>query len=267
MSKYTREQIQKARDKADDAAAKFGMSTNEERAWIDTFTEALGLDVQPEKPEPGTWHVVTGEGAYANQSAYVGGYGNLLVFTDNGDYDNLAAGMDWPALTPARVVPAELADAVERFVGEMSKLGSTDYEGRLEQAARLEVLGVDRDQFEAIWKATLRAQAAGDNAPAEPVELSDGSLVRAWNEAMDAEADTDLQWDRVTAWAFMGKGDRAVLRRFAQALIAKHGHGRVEVSREQVRAGVDSACSDLFFSDEFKDMLTTRLTAAVEASK
>lgn len=65
---------------------------------------ALQLETLPEKPEPGTWHVVTDEGAYANQSAYVGGYGNLLIFADNGDYDNLAADMLWPALTPARVV-------------------------------------------------------------------------------------------------------------------------------------------------------------------
>lgn len=66
--------------------------------------ELLGAEIAPEKPEPGTWHVVA-EGPRKGYAAVVQQNGVLVMFNDHGDGYRREPDEDWPALTPARVVP------------------------------------------------------------------------------------------------------------------------------------------------------------------
>lgn len=74
----------------------------------------IGLTLAPEKPEPGTWHLTVNEG----WPAYVDLDGDLVVRPD-GDVGKryFAHSNNWPALTPARVVPAEPVELSEAEVG------------------------------------------------------------------------------------------------------------------------------------------------------
>lgn len=203
MSTYTREQIKSALRDSDNYTSSCGgeLVGDPEEHRVDALAAALGLDVEDEKPEPGTWHIVT-DGDYEGYAARVFSRIELHIFHPTGAVHSITRPGAWPALNPAKVVPAEPGELSEAEVGAL---------------------------FE-HFRQTLPDATGGP-----------------WGSKLVGFRDT------VTATV--------------NAALAKHGHGWVEVSREQVRAGVDSACSDLFFSDEFKDMLTTRLTAAVEASK
>lgn len=78
------------------------------------IAEALGVNLAPEKPEPGTWHLTVNEG----WPAYVDLDGDLVVRPD-GDVGKryFAHSNNWPALTPARVAPAEPVELSEAEVG------------------------------------------------------------------------------------------------------------------------------------------------------
>lgn len=52
----------------------------------------------PDDPmKPGSWWVIA-EGPYLNRKAYINAYGNMMIFTDWGDYDTLllAERYRWP---------------------------------------------------------------------------------------------------------------------------------------------------------------------------
>lgn len=70
------------------------------------IAEAMGVNLAPEKPEPGTIGI-TCDGL----AAYVDGGGVWRVILANGDWRNAN---DADAITPARVVPAELGQGGER---------------------------------------------------------------------------------------------------------------------------------------------------------
>lgn len=165
MSKYTPDQIQKARDKADDAAAKFGMSTNEERAWIDTFTEALGLDVEDEKPEPGTY--LTDDGfpvIIGNQGSNHGGANVALIQGGLEKIDD-----SW-ALRPARMVSES----------EWRRLNAKV----VSQSDAIKLLRQSRDEWtELAHKAERETQKMPERVvPAEPVELAESDVCAIHNE-------------------------------------------------------------------------------------
>lgn len=174
-----------------------------------TAAELLGAELAPEKPEPGTWHL-TKDGSPAR----VNWDGSLHAYYPDGEFDIRHDDIDWPALTTARVTPeAEWAALVEER--DLCK-------------ARVEIAEARVSE--------LRAELAGANetltelAPAEPVELSEAEVKESANvewAAYRKDYGPNPTWTNVSHRAFHA-GYRAAL--------AKHGHGRVEVSREQVQA-------------------------------
>lgn len=78
----------------------------------------LGLTLAPEKPEPGTWHVVK-DGDYEGYPARVFSRMELHIFHPTGAVHSITKPGLWPALTPARVAPAEPVELSERQVGEL----------------------------------------------------------------------------------------------------------------------------------------------------
>lgn len=197
-TKYTREQISKARQLADYA---FDMSKEDakchpgephpEKAWIDTFTEALGLDVEDEKPEPGT----------------------LLRHKETGD------------------------------------LAWTDIHGRYKC--------ISPADGEAVWWATVTPDdfEPARVVPAEPVELSEEDYQDLWDASEGLRGrSTWMPWEEADL------ATRVTFRAGAEIAIAKHGRGRVEVSREQVSKALDMAMDH---SDTACDLQLIRATNAI----
>ena len=155
--------------------------------------ELLGVTLAPEKPEPGTWHIVK-DGPQVGDAARVDENGYLHVIGGNGKtLRDIHPDNTWPALTPARVVPAEPVELSEEEVGEIYEAESMSYH----------------------W----------DNLP------TSSSGMRP----------NDMQKDITLT---------------VNAALAKHGHGRVEVAREQVERAVDEACKGLFVRQAWADDLT-----------
>lgn len=99
---YTREQIYRARIKADQ---QHDFGTHDGRDWIDALATELGLTVEPEKPAPGRYRV-----DYSGEYAIVAdkhGKAILTIMGDDGTARFSYPEDEWPALTPARVIPAE----------------------------------------------------------------------------------------------------------------------------------------------------------------
>ena len=99
-----------------EAAEKAGVTADQAR----TILEAAGVTVQPEKPAPGTWHIVK-DGPQVGDAARVDEDGYLHVIGSNGKtLRDIHPDNTWPALTPARVVPAAAAPVAltEDQVGE-----------------------------------------------------------------------------------------------------------------------------------------------------
>lgn len=166
-AKYTREQIDKARQLADHAFSETARRNRQHDGdivagamrrpadeWIDTFTEALGLEVQPEKPEPGV---------------YLDSIGNPVILT--------GAGMDYAVI-------------------------DSDSNTAQELAAHLTPARV---------------------VPAAPVELTEEEVAEEWN------ASTAPYY-----WSEMQETRKDGIMQVFRALLAKHGHGRAGVKREQV---------------------------------
>lgn len=129
-TKFTREQIDQARQRADHAFSETahrnrnrhhdgdivaGATRRPGDEWIDAFTEALGLHVESEKPEPGVYFYafVTGMEAVRIDSR-----ATMVPLSDTDDF--LHFGQYDPAnLKPAKVVPAEPVELSEEEVGEL----------------------------------------------------------------------------------------------------------------------------------------------------
>ena len=99
-----------------EAAEKAGVTTDQAR----TILEAAGVTVQPEKPGPGTWHIVK-DGPQVGDAARVDEDGYLHVIGSNGKtLRDIHPDNTWPDLTPARVVPAAApVTLTEEQVGEL----------------------------------------------------------------------------------------------------------------------------------------------------
>ena len=65
--------------------------------------EVLGVDLAPDDPEPGTWHIVTG-GPNAGKVARVNEFGGLSLYGDEGQVWTYTDCDSWPTLTPAVVL-------------------------------------------------------------------------------------------------------------------------------------------------------------------
>lgn len=86
-----------------------------------TAAKELGVDLAPERPGPGTWHIVK-DGPQAGDAARVDEDGYLHVIGSNGKtLRDIHPDNTWPALTPARVVPvtASPVTLTEDQVGEL----------------------------------------------------------------------------------------------------------------------------------------------------
>lgn len=100
MSITEKELVQKLRGEFGDVGGTF-----EEVAR--RAAELLGHEFAPEKPEPGTWHIVK-DGEFYGCPAYVEPHGELRIIRDGFNVGSYTPNFpDWPDLTPARVVPAE----------------------------------------------------------------------------------------------------------------------------------------------------------------
>lgn len=98
-----------------EAAEKAGVTPDQAR----TILEAAGVKVQPEKPEPGTWHIARPDSD--RLPAFVTKEGRLLVFEDGYIREDHAPDGKWPELAPARVVPVTAAQVTltEDQMGEV----------------------------------------------------------------------------------------------------------------------------------------------------
>ncbi len=95
--------------------------------------------------------------------------------------------------------------------------------------------------------------------PAEPVELSETDLEAAYPH------DEPNAYGMLTLDAFE-PADRRALVRMCQNLVNKHGHGRAEVSREQVEKVLNDAYSEKSGIVTYRD-LTDAVMELLEASK
>lgn len=179
------------------------------------IAEAMGITLTPEKPEPGTWHVVL-DGLYVNRAAYVNGYSTLLIFADNGDYDGLPHDDDWPNLAPARVVP------------------EAEYQ-----------------------RLVMEADLATEKANAALAQLSEAEV----GAIFEGQKSIHLP-----AFATCTGSWRASFTATVNAALAKHGHGRVDVSWEHVRTAVDLSVNNAAGPDE-RDRITDAIMELLAASK
>lgn len=164
MSKYTREQIDKARQLADYAFDHAYDGRDDEagnrhrgEAWINAFTETLGLEVEDEKPEPGTWWIVA-DGPAEGRAANVDARGWLVIHDDGGGTWTIPQHENWPTLTPARVVPAEPVELSEAKVGrEFDAMNERDGF----TARWVDYTNEARSQYTRIWNAALAKHGHG----------------------------------------------------------------------------------------------------------
>lgn len=200
---------------------------------------ALGITVAPEKPEPGWYFTEAGEVAQVKPNKHTGA---LMLYLDG---EVFLPNQNWPDLTPARVVPE----------AEWKRVNDDR-----------DVCAEERDQWKAKAEVAearvreLRAELAGANEtltelkPAKPPVLTEDEVGELW----------DMQRTLyLSSWDKQPPVHRRIITATVNAALREHGGARELPERDEVRTGVDSACSDLFFSDQFKEMLTTRLTAAL----
>ena len=147
-----------------EAAEKAGVTTDQAR----TILEAAGVKVQPGKPAPGTWHIVK-DGPQVGDAARVDEDGYLHVIGSNGKtLRDIHPDNTWPALTPARVVPAAAAPVAltEDQVGEVWE------EHRVDGSSSWRIWGV---ALRMSVTRTVNAALAQYAAPAEgePIDVKD----------------------------------------------------------------------------------------------
>ena len=65
--------------------------------------ELLGVDLAPDNPEPGTWHIVT-DGPNAGKVARANEFSGLSLYGDEGQVWTYTDCDSWPTLTPAVVL-------------------------------------------------------------------------------------------------------------------------------------------------------------------
>lgn len=148
-------------------------SSTDSTAQAADLAADIGLALAPEKPEPGTRGVVA-EGPRKGYLAVVQQNGALLMFNEHGDCYRREPDEDWPALTPARVVPAESVELSEEEVGEV------------------------------------------------------------WDETVEATGYT------LNFWGAIGTELRTIAVHASRSALAKHGTGRVEVTRDEVYGAIAS---------------------------
>lgn len=193
---------------------------------IDNARDALllmGLDVQPEKPEPGTIGI-TCDGL----AAYVDDGGVWRVILANGGWRNAN---DTDALTPARVVAAS-----ERLISEAP--------------------GWEQDLLTGAMRKT----------PAVPFELSKAEVGALYDSARLADPDRTAR-AMAPAWSAFGEFAKDYFTGALNAAIAKHGHGRVEVSREEVLAVVKKGIYETPWSEDRNEAITSAIMELLEGSK
>ncbi|MDI3331432.1 MAG: hypothetical protein QJR09_11995 [Micrococcus sp.] len=214
----------------------------------------LGLTVKEPKPERGTWHRVT-DGVYSGQCAYVNGHGSLMIFTDIGDYDVLAADREWPALTLAQMVLAEavedardvatvvIRDAVEGYIRTHLNIADTGGEnahsGTINTIRHLHLPEPHLPAVEAVDKLAAAGLLTGQGGPRKGDVI--GHMVPA--DAPET-ADEQVQEDANVEWAAyrknygispvaIGSAHKAFHAGYRAAL-PKSGHGATAPNRDQV---------------------------------
>lgn len=103
------------------SASMLGLDKKE--AWTRVAREAaelMGYEFTPEKPRPGTWHIVK-DGPQVGDAARVDEDGYLHVIGSNGKtLRDIHPDNTWPDLTPARIVPVTTpVTLTEEEVGEL----------------------------------------------------------------------------------------------------------------------------------------------------
>ena len=205
------------------------------------IAEAMGVTLAPEKPEPGTWHITDGYMSPAPEvPAYVSEVGNLHLVHQDGRIEGFSEGSDtWPALTPAHVVPeAEWTELTAKAES---------------QADAIKLLRQSRDNWaELAHKAEQETQKMAERVvPAEPkIYLTDDetSTLAKLDNARKAESvelgeeEVGALWDAIPGsrgrWREYTTPFQEHVTAVVNAAIAKHGHGRAEVSRADVEAAL-----------------------------
>ena len=138
-----------------EAAEKAGVTPDQAR----TILEAAGVKVQPEKPAPGTWHIVK-DGPQVGDAARVDEDGYLHVIGSDGrTLRDIHPDDAWPELTPARIIPAAAPVTVtEDQVGEVWDRHKTEYMNQWKDIHRI---------GRTIWTSTVNALLSRYAAPAE----------------------------------------------------------------------------------------------------
>lgn len=209
--------------------------------------ELLGAEIAPEKPEPGTWHVVA-EGPRKGYAAVVQQNGVLVMFNDHGDGYRREPDEDWPALTPARVVPEAEWVRVNNDRGVIAE-ERDKWKDRAEMRnAKLGLLQAElSDAME-----TLTELAPAE--PTLPAPLTEEQVGELWDKVTNSD---------VADWIDYQTPLRVAIKRTVNAALAKHGHGRVEVNRYEVR----DLISNLGSHSVTTDTITDAIMELLEGSK
>ena len=136
----------------------------------------MGLTVKPEKPEPGTWHIVK-DGPQVGDAARVDEDGYLHVIGSNGKtLRDIHPDNTWPALTPARVVPVTTTP-VTLTEGQVGQEWDANKVPHLNRWAA--TLGSLRGSITATVNAALAQHAAPvEGEPIDPDDVREGDRVR-----------------------------------------------------------------------------------------